>query len=277
MINYQGHTFFNLLQFFSTKMNAQELNSMSKMLYTFAHCYRDINTSKLAMGSTPLIEGLGCMTEILPMIKNNYNLDIVNLFVLTDGDGNSNMNGVYTGETDGNWNKIEHGGENLIIENPVTKKSHDVGELGRSLRNQGVYNYNNSWVRVKGQEYATLKIIKEMPGINVIGIFLDGDSKVSRYNKRIHDKFMPTSRWSVMKQLHTEHRKEMRKFGFTTHKWMAYDAFYIIPASTIQETDEELEITSDMKAGQMKRIFGQYQKTKWESKVFVNRLMEIIC
>ena len=277
MLNYQGHNIFNLLQFFSTKMNAQELNAMSRMIYQFAHGYRDVHTRKLGMGSTPLIEGLGCMTEILPMIKNNYNLDIVNLFVLTDGDGNSKIYGVYNGESTEDYNKTDPVGDNLIIENPATKKSHDVGELGRSLRNQGSYHYNNSWVRVKGQEYAILKIIKEIPGINIIGIFLDGDAMVSRYNKRIHDKFMPSRRWSEMKQLHIEQRKEMKKFGFTTHKWMAYDAFYIIPTSTIRELESELEITSDMKASQMKRIFGKHQKTKWESKVFVNRLMEIIC
>jgi hypothetical protein len=88
---------------------------------------------------------------------------------------------------------------------------------------------------------------------------------------------MPTRMWSEMKRKHIEQRKEMKKYGFTSHKWMSFDAFYIIPAATMRDKTEELAITSDMKPGQMKKIFGQHQKKKWNSKVFVNRLMEIIC
>ena len=130
---------------------------------------------------------------------------------------------------------------------------------------------------MKGQEYAVLNIIKEIPGVNIVGIFLDGTSMNGRYNKHVHDKFMPTRMWSEMKRKHIEQRKEMKKYGFTSHKWMSFDAFYIIPAATMRDKTEELAITSDMKPGQMKRIFGQHQKKKWNSKVFVNRLMEIIC
>ena len=274
-IKHGNDTCFNLLQLFSTKMNAADLNKMCKQLYLFAHAYNGLrySGSRLNMGSTPLVEGLACMTQIVPMLKNNYNLDIVNMFVLTDGDGNSRFDTVQleSGE------RPEVVGEQFVLENPDTKQSHHTGELGRSLRNQGSYNYNNSWIKMKGQEYAVLNIIKEIPGVNIVGIFLDGSSSNSRYSKHVHDKFMPTRMYSEMKRKHIEQRKEMKKYGFTSHKWMSFDAFYIIPAATMREKTEELAITSDMKAGQMKRIFGQHQKKKWNSKVFVNRLMEIIC
>ena len=274
-IKHGNDTCFNLLQLFSTKMNAADLNKMCKQLYLFAHAYNGLrySGSRLNMGSTPLVEGLDCMTQIVPMLKNNYNLDIVNMFVLTDGDGNSRFDTVQleSGE------KPEVVGEQFVLENPDTKQSHHTGELGRSLRNQGSYNYNNSWIKMKGQEYAVLNIIKEIPGVNIVGIFLDGSSSNGRYSKHVHDKFMPTRMYSEMKRKHIEQRKEMKKYGFTSHKWMSFDAFYIIPAATMREKTEELAITSDMKAGQMKRIFGQHQKKKWNSKVFVNRLMEIIC
>ena len=273
-IQHGNDTCFNLLQLFSTKMNAADLNKMCKQLYTFAHAYNGLkySGSRLGMGSTPLLEGLACLTEIVPMLKNNYNLDIVNMFVLTDGDGNSRFN-IVTKES----GEREGVGEQLVLENPATKQSYHTGELGRSLRNQGSYNYNNSWIKMKGQEYAVLNIIKEIPGVNIVGIFLDGTSMNGRYNKHVHDKFMPTRMWSEMKRKHIEQRKEMKKYGFTSHKWMSFDAFYIIPAATMRDKTEELAITSDMKPGQMKRIFGQHQKKKWNSKVFVNRLMEIIC
>jgi len=272
-IQHANHTCFNLMQLFSTKMNASDLNKMCKMIYTFAHAYQGMRNpdSKFGMGSTPLVEGLSCLTQIIPMLKNNYNLDIVNLFVLTDGDGNSHFSTVLEAEGRAGI------GPNLVVENPVTKKSYNTGELGRSLRNQGSYHYNNNWIKLKGQEYAVLNIIKETPGVNMVGLFLDGSSMNGRYNKHVHDKFMQTRMWSEMKRKHIEQRKYMKKYGFTSHKWMAYDAFYIIPAATIRDNTEELQITSDMKAGQMKRIFGQHQKKKWNSRVFVNRLMEIIC
>ena len=275
-------TGFNLLHLFGTKMNAAELTKMSKLLYTFARLeYAITNRSKYGrryqMGSTPLNEALVSAAELVPMFKKSYNLDIVNLFVLTDGDGNSVIPGVYD-EYDCKAPQ-KHVGDNLIIEDKVTKKSHDTGELGRSLRNQGAFNYNNRWVSVKGQEYAILNIIKETPGVNVVGIFVDGDSYGGRYNRRIHDKFMPTKDWEVMKRLHVKGRKEMKKYGFTSHKWMSYDGFYIIPAGTMRsmQYQSELEIESGMTASQMKRVFGKHQSGKLKSRVFVNRLMEIIC
>ena len=58
---------------------------------------------------------------------------------------------------------------------------------------------------------------------------------------------------------------------------MSYDSFYIIPAGGLYARDEELKIESGMTASQMKKMFGQHQSGKLKSKVFVNRLMEIIC
>ena len=271
---------FNLLHLFGTKMNAAELTKMSKLLYTFARLeYVITNRShfgrRYSMGSTPLNEALVSTAELVPLFKNSYNLDIVNLFVLTDGDGNSQIHGVY--EEDENKRAQQVVGENLIIEDKVTKKTHNTGELGRSLRNQGAFNYNNRWISLKGQEYAILNIIKETPGVNMVGIFVDGESPKGRYNKYVHNKFMPTRHWSDMKELHVKGRKEMKKVGFTSHNWMAYDGYYIIPAGGLYVNEAELQIESDMTASQMKRVFGKHQAGKLKSKVFVNRLMEIIC
>ena len=132
-------------------------------------------------------------------------------------------------------------------------------------------------MQLKGQEYAMLNIIKETPGVNIVGIFVDGESPKGRYNKRIHDKMMPTSHWSEQKETHLKQRKEMKKYGFTSHNWMSYDSFYIIPAGGLNRYESELEIESTMTASQMKRVFGKHQAGKLKSKVFVNRLMEIIC
>ena len=274
---------FNLMQLFSTKMSAWELTKMSKMMFLFARGEQYITRSaetRFGMGSTPLNEALVCATTLVPLFKKSYNLDIVNLFVLTDGDGNSRITGVMKEgykQEDPDWKLQTPTGENLVIEDRVTRKSYHCGDLGRSLRNQGSYNYNSSWLCIKGQEYAILNIIKETPGVNIVGIFIDAEAPKGRYNKRIHDKFMPTRNWSEMKNNHVKGRKEMRKYGFTSHKWMSYDSFYIIPAGGLYARDEELKIESGMTASQMKKMFGQHQSGKLKSKVFVNRLMEIIC
>ena len=85
------------MQLFSTKMSAWELTKMSKMMFLFARGEQYITRSaetRFGMGSTPLNEALVCATTIVPLFKKSYNLDIVNLFVLTDGDGNSRITGV---------------------------------------------------------------------------------------------------------------------------------------------------------------------------------------
>ena len=99
-------TFFS---FFSSRMSARELTKMAKLLYTLgtgmqyrysetrrSH-YPHIDSSELheySLSSTPLVEGLLAMIDIIPLFQKTYKLHKTNLMVLTDGDANTGWEGV---------------------------------------------------------------------------------------------------------------------------------------------------------------------------------------
>ena len=101
---------FNLFQFLSSRMSARELTKMAKTLYTLECGYAislwrerrrshapHIDASELheySLSSTPLVEGLLAMVDIIPLFQKTYKLHKTNLMVLTDGDANTGWDSV---------------------------------------------------------------------------------------------------------------------------------------------------------------------------------------
>jgi len=88
-----GVSHFNLLNIFSSRMSAKDLSKMLKLMWRHAwgHSTRHERWKDFGLGSTPLIEGLVAMNKIIPNFKEHYKLDICNLIVLTDGEGNTSF------------------------------------------------------------------------------------------------------------------------------------------------------------------------------------------
>ena len=99
--NDNGLDNFRLLQFFSSKMNAKDITKMMKLVFRYGwgthHRYE--RWEKYGLGSTPTLPALVAMNKVIPAFRKHYKLDICNLIVLTDGQGNCSFGAINNIET----------------------------------------------------------------------------------------------------------------------------------------------------------------------------------
>ena len=118
--NDNGLDNFRLLQFFSSKMNAKDITKMMKLVFRYGwgtnHRYE--RWEKYSLGSTPTLPALVAMNKVIPAFRKHYKLDICNLIVLTDGQGNCSFGAINNIETSERYVENADG----RLEDPVTKK-----------------------------------------------------------------------------------------------------------------------------------------------------------
>ena len=123
-------------------MSARELTRMGKILYTLGvgMQYRYdprrhsnspfIETGELheySLSSTPLVEGLLAMVDIIPLFQKTYKLHKTNLMVLTDGDANTGWDGVLRyGDSGLHAGRMDGYGMQAMYQDPFTRKTYNV-------------------------------------------------------------------------------------------------------------------------------------------------------
>ena len=114
--------------------------------------------------------------------------------------------------------------------------------------------------------------LRDRYGINIIGIFLNGDS--NRISQRTSEDFLG---WrNNNPQAHKDARHALRKDGVVALPSVGYDEIYIMPVGNLREEATELEIDEDMTVGKMKNAFKKNQSKKFGNKILINRMMDII-
>ena len=257
---------FNLLNMFSSRMNAKESVQAQKLL--FRRCLNDRyeRWGAYDLSSTPLLDGLTAMNGVIPNFQERYNLDITNLIVLTDGEGNSRYNSIHGVEGYGSSLKMGRY-HDCRMEDPITKKVYKLNDMfSKNLR---IFGYG---AEVRAEERAVMHQLRDRYGINIIGIFLNGES--NRISQRTFEDFLG---WrNNNPQAHKDARTALRKDGVVAMPSVGYDEFYIMPVGKLREEASELEIDGDMTVGKMKNAFKKNQSKKFGNKVLVNRMMDII-
>ena len=73
-------------------------------------------------------------------------------------------------------------------------------------------------------------------------------------------------------------RASAKKDGFCTVKAIGFDEYYIIPAGRIgmDEVNPMESVTEDMKKNQIKTAFKKSLKQKFGSRIFVDKMMNLI-
>jgi hypothetical protein len=263
----------HLLNFFSSRMSAKQQLEMMKMMYRVAGSCASERWSRFDLSSTPLVEGLVGMTKVIPNFKNHYNLDIVNLMILTDGDCNSAMDRIHHEDEDPGRLGYKKGlrgyykRENTFLEDPVTKRSYCMDQF--MVRGEH-YVYEG-----KIQERAVLTLLKDRYDVNIVGIFLDSYTSGRRLSRGTLDRFIGQRYFN--QEAHAAARKECRKDGLATVQYKAYDEFYIVPTGTLRDNaPDNLNIDENMTVGKMAGMFKKQQTSKFGNKVLVNRMTDII-
>ena len=272
---------FNLFQFLSSRMSARELTKMAKTLYTLG-CgmqYRYdsrrhsnspfIDSSELheySLSSTPLVEGLLAMVDIIPLFQKTYKLHKTNLMVLTDGDANTGWDSVMRyGEQGLHSGRMDGFGMQAIYADPYTRKTYNLKDMTKYW----TYKYQR-------QVIFLLRIMRDRYGINTIGVFLD----TSSHGKSVKRKLLETHLgwYSMNKEAHMKVRKGVKKDGFATIIDSAgYNEYYIVPAGTMGIHDAGiLGVDENTSKGQLKTAFMKSQKNKFGSRILADRMLTLI-
>ena len=272
---------FNLFQFLSSRMSASALTKMAKTLYTLGvgMQYRYdarrhsnspyIDSSELheySLSSTPLVEGLLAMVDIIPLFQKTYKLHKTNLMVLTDGDANTGWDGVMRYNEAGlHAGRMDGYGMQSIYQDPYTRKTYNVKDMSKY------------WTfKYQRQVIFLLHILRDRYGINTIGIFLD----TSSHGKTVKRKLLETHLgwYSMNKEAHATVRKGVKKDGFATIKdTSGYNEYYIVPAGTMGIHDAGiLGVDENTSKGQLKTAFMKSQKNKFGSRILADRMLTLI-
>ena len=263
--NKKGIDSFNLLNLFSSKMNAKDVTKMMKLVFRlgFGHHNRHENYGSYDMGSTPTLPALVALNKMIPAFRKHYKLDICNLIVLTDGEGNNSF---------GSINDVEgydgHISDNIDcrLEDPVTRKQYRMKDYS---------DRNSKYIeKTQLQERVVLALLKDRYDVNVIGLYLDGHSNGRSVRQSVLEMFLGWKYYN--KEKFHKVRREIRQNGMAALPWPCYDEFYIVPVGKLRDTSGELDIDGTMTVGKIKNAFKKNQNAKFGNKVLVNRMMDVM-
>ena len=280
-IYFNDSSSFRLLNLVSSRMSAKHLNEQCKNLFTASWSMekyrRSMSMYGLEMGSTPLVEAMVAMQDVIPNFRAHYKLDKVNFICLTDGDANTAFYGQYDAYAEAD----EHGRtrnykpigssrrrNRLIFDDPTSRKTYEVYNRRQRM---------SRW-RYDGEEQTEflIKLLKVRNNINTVGIYLESGNTIQR---GIMEKYLGW--YNYNRDLHKKVRRQGRADGFITIKTSGFDEYYIMPTGKIMISDftglplDDGE-ASNMTKGKLKNIFAKNQKSKFGNRVMVNRMVDLI-
>ena len=220
------------------------------------------------LGSTPLVDAMVAMQEIIPRFKSAHKLDKVNFICMTDGEANSSFSEYvddYRTDDERGRSPISSRKTDTMYQDPQTRKTYNITKSRKPLRR-----FYGDWAEKQVQ--FLLKLMKDKYGINTIGIFLVAGKTV---NRSVLEKYLG---WvSSNRNAHTRARKQVRTEGFAAVTSAGYDEYYIIPTGRNQLSDEGLgEVAEDISKAKLRKLFATSQKGKTGNRYLANRMMDLI-
>jgi len=118
-------------------------------------------------------------------------------------------------------------------------------------------------------------LLKDRYGINNIGIYLDGMAR-NTVSRKTLEQFLGW--YNSNREKYQKVRASAKKDGFCTVKAIGFDEYYIIPAGRIgmDEVNPMESVTEGMKKNQIKTAFKKSLKQKFGSRIFVDKMMNLI-
>lgn len=205
-----------------------------------------------SMGGTPLLSSLYVMRDVVEKFKNHHRLDVVSLFVMTDGDSNP-AGATHSGPQPGHGAyRSSPKSSYVVVEDPHTRK-----EYAKKVKGGVTTNLTSSLVEL------ALKMIKDTSNCNTIGYFMGGADNID-YRMSFPD---------------TQSRQAARalyyKQGFVAGKQNGYDEYFLISPKALESNQEKFSsvgVTADEAAAEFARFNERKGYTRSILKGIVNRI-----
>ena len=250
---------FNLLNLFSSKMNASDMTYMaSALLHGSASMYPNVARMAhringfpqwLDMQYTPLNETIFTGMKIVPEFQKQHKLQVVNTVFLTDGEGHLlTQKRVTNGEYGSSSRFMTTGTQIGVLRHQSTGISEKIKQSG-----------------CEGFTSAALKIFKQVTKSNVVGFYLVNSREFRQSTSRLFP------RTANMDDIREKFMKEKSVVCTTS----GYDEYYIVRAETDVDNDSELEVKSTTTRG-LVNAFTKYNTSKVINRVVLNRFIGMI-
>ena len=250
---------FRLLEFFSSKMNAKQLDKQMQFIwaqsYDQTHYTSHHSIPEFGLGGTPLAEATICMREAVKQMKAVDKVQKVNVVALTDGE--ANPMGFVTTYPEGYYREGEKRGEYLchnrnkvfILRDPVTGYSR----------------------RLKTSPYLTTKEIvsfyKEITDYNWIGIRLCTKAEMNRCLSQLD--LNPD-----------DYSKQWSKERFVTiDNESGFSKQFFMPNQYIGNGTEDIDVKQKKEVAtkaELTRAFKKHMGSKMTNKTILNAFIEQI-
>ena len=265
----------------SHKLKKQKLDESLMYLYHLAmyydhrYCWRSSRDpfaydrpdsvgipSEYYLGSTPLNEALIIMLELVPLFKNKYKIEKMNLITLTDGGGNYGSSA------------------NMMID-PETKVLKE--NLDRNFGNTDVLIYKKKNHSTKGDDYygyrssaltgTILNLLRTYHKVTTIGFYLI--KRIRRWETDMYFRPQDIRDYSKREEIYQKNRSKFNKEKSVSVPQHGYDDYYIVNAKDMKVENTDLDtIKTDMKPGKIKNLFSKSMKGRITSRVLLNKFIE---
>jgi hypothetical protein len=235
--------YFNLFEFFSSKMTNSEFNTMVELLFNEPYRY----SRGYGLNSTPLNESLLYMVDYLGKFKRTHNVEKLSFITLTDGEGHG-INGVQ------GMSNYDYGRRVVnYLRDPMTRREYNIEYDGTV------------------QTRTFLKVIKHRHDATIIGFH------VIRNSRRDMDCFikynLKTSSGAEAFSLVEDFKKQFRDKDFAVVPNAAHDDLYLLPTTKTAIDDGELKVDENMSSRQIAKQFEKFLDVKKTSRVLLNRFV----
>ena len=262
----------NLLQFFSSKMNKNEIQTMMHNLNMYASrwgSFKDWHEvgypysepKGFGLGSTPLNDAIICAMDILPMYKKSTGVQKLHTVFLTDGAGDS-MNDIHhihetkDGDVMGIGHMSSYFSGTTVITDSVTGKSVES-------------NKKDLW---KGPTDMLLELLrKRVPDMNIVNFFVAGSGRSGTIKKG--------DLWSFFGYSEIPAKmKELKKDNvLVIENGQGFDQLYLLPGLGGISTDtDELDVEVGASKAQLKKAFGKMASGKLTSRPVLSNFIKMV-
>lgn len=245
---------FKLLNLLSSRMSASEFTFAGSALVTLCEP-RGYRPHWFQMGGTPLTESIISAMKIVPEFQKQYKLQIVNTVFLTDGEGHSLREVMYT-----NDRGYKNTGTGEYSDYRANKKF-----VIRDPKNRNEIIAD----RPQGRELtsAYIQMLKKRTGSNIVGFYVLSGRELGR--ELYH--FLPQS------VDHDKYKAQFRKNKSMVVTSAGYDEYYLLRAEGL-DTDEDVgfEVKENATTRGLVSAFSKYAGNRLNNRVVLNRFVGMI-
>jgi len=244
---------FTMRNVLSSRMKSHELLEAYTMLWAISNSHYNGAEN---MGGTPLNQAIVVTEEIVKRFKASSKAQIVNVIFLTDGESNP-IERVYD-STVSRWDANGKRMKNVFI-----LQDKEVGKEYHFKSSE----YTNSYMPSNEVTINLLKRLKDRTGANLLGFYLYENASFTSvcrvfYGYSVDPKFEDTLKksWS-----------ENKFIPVTSH---GYDDYYIINTKAMMNTENKLEVNSEMTKAKIAKEFMKFSEKKAVNRVLLRRFID---